>query len=71
LINYVTADLCQPVNVALARSKITPLYGIVKEAVDRITIILVVLGSVDSTLSGDTVGAARAVLKSETIDVVS
>ena len=70
MINNQATDLRQPVDVRLATAKIASLDRVIKQPVNAIAITGIVLGGVDATLGGNTVRAARAVLKTETIDRV-
>src|SRR5262249_53831474 len=65
LVDDVDADLGQPVDVGLARAVITPLDGVVEEAVNAVAVVLVILGGVDAALGRDAVGAPRPVLVAE------
>ena len=71
LVDDVHADLGQAVDVGLAGAEVAALDGVVEEAVDAVAVVLVVLGGVDAALGGDRVGAARAVLVAEALDVVA
>src|SRR5690606_2058884 len=71
LVDDVHAHLREPVDVRLARAKISALYGVVKEAVDAVAVVLVVLRGVDAALRGDRVRATWAVLEREAVDVVA
>ena len=71
LVDDVDAHLGEAVHVGLARSVVAPLDGVVKEAVDRVAVVLVVLRRVDAALRGDAVGAARAVEDREGEHVVA
>ena len=44
---------------------VTALYSIVEQTVYRVAVVLIVLGCIDTTLSGDGVCAARRVLNAE------
>ena len=65
LVDDVDADLRQAIDVGLARAEIAALDGVVKQPVDAVAVVLIILGGVDAALGGDAVGAARAVLKAE------
>ena len=71
LVDDVGADLGQPIHVGLARPKISPLDRVVKEPIDTVAVVLVILGRVDAALRGDAVGAARTVLETEALDRVT
>ena len=64
-------QLRETVNVGLARAVVAALDGVVEQAVDGVAVVLVVLRGVDPALRGDAVGAARAVVDAEAVDVVA
>jgi hypothetical protein len=65
------ADLGEAVDVGLAGAEVAALDGVVEQPVDAVAVVLVVLRRVDAALRGDRVGAARAVLVAERLDVVA
>ena len=71
LVDDVRADFSEPVDVGLAGAVVAALDGVVEEAVDGVAVVLVVLGRVDAALGGDAVGAPRAILEAENLDVVA
>jgi hypothetical protein len=71
LVDDVHADLGQAVDVGFARAEISALDRVVKQAVDRVAVVAVILRGVDAALRGDGVRAARAVLETEGLDVVA
>src|ERR1700722_7343874 len=71
LVNYINADLGQTINIGLARAEVAALDGVVEKTIDAVAVVLVVLGRVDSTLGGDTGGAARTVLIAEGLYLVA
>ena len=71
LVDDVDADLGQAIDVGLAGAEVAALDGVVEEAVDAVAVVLVILGGVDAALGGDAVGAARAVLEAEALDLVA
>ena len=71
LVDDVRADRGEPVNVRLAGAVIATFDGVVEQAVDRITVILVVLRGVNSALGRDRVSATRRVLVAEVLDAVT
>ncbi len=58
-------------DVGFASAEVAPLHGVVKQAVDAVAVVLVVLGGVDAPLRGDAVGAAGRIVKREDLDVVT
>ena len=65
LVNDVGTDLRQTVDVGLTGTVVTALDGIVEQTVDGITVVLVVLGCIDTALCSDRVCTARRVLDAE------
>ena len=71
LVNDLGRDFSETVDVAFPGAEVAAFDGIVEEAVNGVAIVLVILGGVDPALGCDGVGAARAVLVAEAIDVVT
>ena len=71
LVDDVGADLGQAVDVRLAGAVVAALDRVVEETVDRVAVLLVVLGGVDPALRGDRVRATRGVLVAEGLHVVA
>ena len=71
LVDDEVGDLGQTVDVGLAGAVVAALDRIVEEPVDRVVVVLVVLGGVDTALGCDRVGAAGRVLDAEHLDVVA
>ena len=65
------AHLGQTIHIGLAGTVVTALDRIVKQPVDGVVVVLVVLRGVDTALGGDGVRAARRVGDAEDLDVVS
>jgi len=65
LVDNAVGDFSQAVDISLPGSVVSTLDGIVKQAVNRVTIILVILGRVDATLSGNGVSPAGGILDTE------
>ena len=63
--------LRQAVDVRLPRPVVAPLDGVVKQPEDAVAVVLIILGGVDASLSGDAVGTARAVLDTEATHMVA
>ena len=61
----------RPVDVRLSGSEVSPFDGVVEEPIDAVAVVLIVLGGVNSTLGGNRVRPARAVLVTETLDIES
>jgi hypothetical protein len=71
LVDDVHRNLGQPVDVAFAGAEVAALYRVVEEAIDRVAVVLVVLGRIDTALRGDGVRAARRILETEALDVIA
>ena len=65
LVDNVIADLCQTINVGLTSTVVTTLHSIIEQAIDRVTIVLIALGSVDTTLGSDRVSTTGRVLNAQ------
>ena len=65
LVDDLNADLRQPVNVGFARPEVAALYRVVKQAVDAVAVVLIILGGIDAALRGNGMRAARRILKAE------
>ena len=61
----------QAVHVGFASAEVTALHGIVEQTVNGVAVVLVVLGSVDTTLGSNGVCAAGAILDAERLDIVT
>src|ERR1044072_333780 len=71
LINYVHAELGQTIDIRFPRTKVAPFHRVIKETIDTVTIVTIILSRVDTSLSGNTVGASRAVVIAEAENVVT
>src|SRR5215831_3909197 len=71
LINDIGAHLGQPIDIGFSGSKITALNRVVEKPVDAVAVILIVLGGIDSSLSSNTMSAARTVMKAKALDLVA
>ena len=58
-------------HVGFAGAEVAAFDRIVEEAEDGVAVVLVILGGVDSTLGGDGVGTAGAVLIAEAIHLIA
>ena len=61
----------QPINVRFARTEIAALDRVVEQTENAVAVVLIIFRGVDSALRGDAVRAARAVLVTETLHVVT
>ena len=64
-------NLSEPIHIGLAGPEIAALDGIVKKAKNRVTVVLIILGCIDSPLGGDGVGATGAVLDAKGFDIIA
>jgi hypothetical protein len=71
LVDDLIGDLGKAVDVGFAGAEIASFDGVVEETVDGVAIVLIIFGGVNSALGCDGMGAARAVLVAEAIDVVA
>ena len=71
LVDDEVGDLGQTVDVGLTGAVVAAFDRIVEEPVDRVVVVLVVLGGVDTALGCDRVCAAGRVLDAEHLDVVA
>ena len=71
LVDDVDRRLRQPIDVGFAGAIVAALDGVVEEPIDAVAVVAVVLGGVDAALRRDAVGAARAVVDEERLDVVA
>ena len=59
LVDNVVRHFSQAIHVGFASAVVTTLHGVVEKAIHRVAVVLIVLSSVDTTLSSDRVSAAR------------
>ena len=71
LIDDGRADLGESVDVGFPSAEVSPLDGVVEETVDAVSVVLVVLGGVDASLSGNAVCAAGRVVEGDGVDLVA
>ena len=71
LIDDIHADLRKAVNVGFTSSEVSAFYSVIKEAINAVAIIMIILGGVDATLGGDGVSASRTILITEALNVVA
>ena len=58
-------------HVGFASAEVTALHGIVEQTVNGVAVVLVVLGSVDTTLGSNGVCATGTILDAERLDIVT
>jgi hypothetical protein len=71
LIDNIVRDFGQAINVGFTRAIISALNRIVEKVFDRVTIVWIVLGCIDPTLSGNRVSTASSVLNTKRENVVT
>ncbi len=71
LVNDVVRHLGQAPDVRFTGAEVAALDGVVEQAVDRVTVVRIVLGSIDAALRCDRMSAASAVLVAESFDIVA
>ena len=67
LVDDSVAHFSQTIHVSFTSAIVTTLYGVVEKTIYRVTVVLVVLCSVDTTLCSDRVCTARRVLDAEVL----
>ena len=71
LVDDVAGHLGQAIHIGLTSAEVATLHGVVEQTVHGVTVVLVVVGSVDTTLSSDGVSAAGTVLIAEAVYIVT
>ncbi len=71
LVDDQIADFREPIDVRLPRAEVAALDCVVKEAEDAVAVVLIIFRGIDSALGGDAMSAARAVLVTEALHVVT
>ena len=69
LVDDVVRHLSQAIDVSLASTIVTTLHGVVEQTIDRVTIVLIALGGIDTTLGSDRVSTTGRVLNAQVDDV--
>ena len=70
LIDNIQTDLGEAMNIRFSRAKIATLYRIVEQAEDAVSVVLIVLGGVNSSLRCDAVRPARGILEAKAFNVI-
>src|SRR5262249_27044111 len=70
LVDDVQADLGQAIHVGLAGPEVSAFDGVIEEPEDAVAVVAIVLCGIDAALGRDAMCAARAVLKTKTLDVI-
>src|SRR5690606_27158231 len=71
LVDDVQRQLGEAVDVGLTAAVVPALDGVVEEPVDRVAVVVIVLGGVDPALGGDGVGSPGGVVEGEHLHLVS
>ncbi len=71
LIDDMYADLREAIDICLASAEVAALYGVVKQPVDTVAIVLIILGRVDAALRCNRVSAARRILETKAAHLVA
>ena len=69
LVDDIIADLSQTIDISLAGTIVTTLYGIVEQTIDRVAIVLITLSGIDTTLCSDRVCTTGRVLDAQVDDI--
>ena len=70
LVDNAHRNLSQTVYVGLSGTVVATLDGVVEEAMHRITVVLVILGRIDATLSRHRMGPTRGTVEHEVVHLV-
>ena len=70
LVYDISRDLSQAIYIGLTRAVVTPFYGVVEEAIGRVTISHIVFSGIDTPLCSDRVRTTRRVLVSKSLYIV-
>src|SRR5262249_43827012 len=70
LVDDAIADLSETIHVRFAGTKVAALDRVVKQSVNAVAIVLVILCRVEPTLGGNRMGSARRILKAKTFHVI-
>ena len=71
LVDNSSTHFCKTINICLAGAVVATLYRIIKETINGIIIILIVLGSIYTSLCGNRVCAAGRIADTENFNVVT
>jgi len=71
LVYNISRALREAMYIAFAGAVVAPFDGVVEEAVYAVAVVLIIFGSVDPSLGGNTVCAAGAVMERKALDVVA
>ena len=71
LVNDGCADFCETIDIGFSASVVTTFDGVVEETIDRVIVVLIVLGCIDTTLSRNRVRAARRITDAENLYIIT
>ena len=71
MINDLVADFGDPVYVCLPRTEVASLDHIIKEPINVVTVVLVVLCRIDSSLGSNRVRPSGRILVTEDLDIIT
>src|SRR4030095_13945608 len=71
LVDDIYADFSEAVDVCFARSEVSAFDRVVKQAIDAVAVVLIVLGCVDAALGGDRMRSPGAVLEAKALYLIS
>ena len=69
LVDDVVRHFCQTIDVGFAGAIVATLHRVVEQTIDRVAVVLIALGCIDTALCSNRVSTARRVLNAEIIDV--
>src|SRR5262249_5270242 len=71
LIDDLRADRREPIDAGFPSAEVPPLHRLLKQPINTVGLVRIVLGGVNAPLRGDAVGPARRILNAESLDVVT
>ena len=71
LINNTNTDFGQPIHITFPCAVIPSFYGIIKETINTVAIVLIILRCIYSTLCGNAMGPAWAILKTKCFNIIT
>lgn len=71
LVNDGCAYFCETIDIGFSASVVTTFDGVIEETIDRVIVVLIVLGCIDTTLSRNRVRAARRITDAENLYIIT
>ena len=65
LVDNIVRYLCKTIDVGFASAIVTTLHGVVEQSINRVAVVLVILGCIDTALCSDRVCTAWRILDAE------